>query len=248
MDDVTLILSVYKRPYTFEEQYAAIKRQTHKDINIVIWINKAEGVDVPDSIMKLPEVVYSEQNGGTWGRFNLARQYNTKYISIIDDDTIPGSKWIENCIETIKKHPGVITPRGIIAEYGKDHTYPLPQSYTAYGWCNPTEQAIEVDMSCQSHFFETTLLNDFWKYAPDPLPMDHGEDTHISFVSQINEMGTFVAPHPKDDLEMWGSNPSTANNYGSDKNAISWSAKANTGMNRYWNFVRKSGYKILAEK
>ena len=34
-------------------------------------------------------------------------------------------------------------------------------------------------------------------------------------------LGTFVPPHPKEDQEMWGSNPTLAFQYGVDKNAIS---------------------------
>lgn len=247
MDDVTVIMSVYKRPYSFKEQYEKIKNQTYKNINTVIWINKAEGVSLSQDILNNPESVYSETNHGVWGRFGLAEKYNTKYICIIDDDTIPGIRWIENCINTIKTHPGVITTRGVVSEYGTDFRYPNPSSYTAFGWGNPNKKTIQVDMGCHCWFFEKELLQTFWATAPKELPMNHGEDMHLSYAAQLDQKGTFVPPHPENDLDMWGSHPNTGHSYGSDKNAISWNNQANLGMNKYWNALRKKGFRIIAE-
>lgn len=247
MEDVTIILSVYKRVYSFEEQYAAIKRQTYPNISTVIWINKADNVNVPEAILNNKESVYSETNHGVWGRFKLAQNYKSKYICIIDDDTIPGSKWIENCVNTIKEYPGVITTRGVVANYGFDHLYPLPASYNAYGWANPQNSVTQVDMGCHSWFFESKLLEDFWAYAPEQPPMNYGEDMHLSYVAQKNNLGTYVAPHPLDDMEMWGSNPEKGHTYGSDENAISWDLEASRGMNKYWNYLRSHNFTILSE-
>lgn len=245
MSDVTVILSLYKRPYTFEQQYDAICRQTH-NCDILIWANKADNA-IPDNILHKHETIYSNINFGVWGRFAIALNAKTKYICIIDDDTIPGSQWIENCINTIQNHNGVMTTRGVIAEYGKDHRYPAPESYKAFGWCNPNETVIEVDMGCHCWFFDKSLLHTFWQYAPTHFPMNFGEDMHLSFVAQKIGMKTYIPPHPKNNTEMWGSSADTGHSFGSDANAISWNPNANAGMNKYWNFLRKNGFKILAE-
>lgn len=246
MQDTTVILSVYKRPYAFEAQYNAIKNQTHKS-NIWIWINKADGINIPADIFRYDNVVYSSINFGVWGRFSLALNVPTKYTCIIDDDTIPEKRWIENCIKTIDQYNGVITTRGVIAQYGKDHLYPNPESYEAVGWGNPNEDTVAVDMGCHCWFFETEILSEFWRYAPKSLPMNFGEDMHLSFIAQKLGLRTFVAPHPINDTDLWGSNPITGHELGSDKNAISWNPQANYGMNQYWNHIRKAGYKIIQE-
>jgi glycosyltransferase involved in cell wall biosynthesis len=249
-DKVTVIMSVYKRPHTFDEQYSAIKNQTHKNIKTVIWANQAENVKIPSYILENSETIYSQNNHGVWGRFKVAQSicHECKFFCIIDDDTIPGYEWIENCIETIDKNPGVITTRGVILEYGRDHIYPSPQSYTAHGWCNPNEEPLKVDFGCHSWFFNSSLLYTFWKHAPRKLPMNYGEDMHLSYIAQKDNLSTYVAPHPISNAEMWGSNPRTGHEYGSDKNAISWNNEANSGMNEYYNYLKKyRDFKIIAE-
>jgi hypothetical protein len=71
----------------------------------------------------------------------------------------------------------------------------------------------------------------------------------LSYVAQkYFGLNTYIPPHPKNNLKLWGSMPDTALKYGEDSAAISWSAEANAGMNRYWNFVRDNGYKIMADE
>jgi hypothetical protein len=48
-----------------------------------------------------------------------------------------------------------------------------------------------------------------------------GEDIAFSYMLQKNGIKTYVAPHPKDDIEMYGSHPEKAWKYGNDSAAIS---------------------------
>jgi len=248
MNDVTVLLSGYKRPYSLIEQFNAVKNQTHKNIDIVLWINKVKDIEFDKDILDICKTIVSTENYGVWGRFALALNFPTKYICVIDDDTIPGCEWIENCLDTISKNRGIITTRGVLMNHGKDHLYPLPESYTAHGWCNQNEKPVRVDMGCHCWFFEKDILRSFWASMPQNIPMNYGEDMHLSFVAQMNhDLGTYVAPHPKNNVNMWGSNPKTGEDYGSDENAISWNNQANSGMRAYWNFMRNNGYKIVSE-
>lgn len=249
MVDVTVLMSVHKRPYTFDEQYSSILNQTYQNMDYLIWANPPVGTDIPDYIKLHPKTYYSEQELGVWARFNIAQSFHTPYVCIIDDDIIPGRKWIENCRNVIEKDGvGVVTTRGVLANYGKDHTYPSPSSYEAFGWCNPNEEIKQVDMGCHCWFFHKNMLFEFWKNVPKPIPKNFGEDMHLSYIAQKYGLGTYVAPHPKDDWEMWGNSPVTGDKYGSDKNAISWNNEANKGMNEYWNHLKSVGFKILAEQ
>ena len=38
-EDITVVMSGYKRPFTTAEQYESIKKQTIKDVDILFWIN-----------------------------------------------------------------------------------------------------------------------------------------------------------------------------------------------------------------
>jgi glycosyltransferase involved in cell wall biosynthesis len=249
---VTVVLNGYKRPYALEQQYDAIKNQTYKDINLILWVNLTTNnlyPSFPEKVINNCESIICNTNYGTWGRFSAALNARTKYIAVIDDDTIPGSRWIENCVETIKSHSGILTARGIIFDKSFERSYPSPQSYKPYGWCNPNQETVRVDMGCQSWFFEKHILRAFWAEAPEVNPMNYGEDTHISYVAQrFFGLHTYVPAHPIEDESLWGSIPETALKYGEDASALSWSNEANVGMNNYWNFVRNNGYKILCDE
>lgn len=247
---VTFILSGFKRPYTLRQQYEAIKSQTVQDFEIMLWINLvSDDIKFDEDIVNSCQSFISNSNYGVWGRFTAALNARTKYICVIDDDTIPGKKWLENCFNTLKTHDGVLSTRGALMNKGHDHQYPLPNSYTPIGWCSKNETVTRVDMGCHSWFFDKVCLKAFFAEAPNVFPPRFGEDMHLSYaVKKHFGMNTYIPPHPENDVDLWGSLPDTAGKYGEDEAAVSWSGEANTGMNRYWNFIRQNGYKIVAEE
>lgn len=247
---VTIVLSGFKRPHTLREQFNAIKAQTYKDIEIILWVNLTSSQYVFDAdIISSCNSIVSNVDYGSWGRFSAALNARTKYVCVMDDDTIPGKKWIENCLNTMQSYRGVLSTRGVIADKDHDLMYPMPQSYKAVGWCNPNEETLRVDMGCHSWFIEKIWLRAFWAEMPDTIPMRYGEDTHLSYVVKKHfDLNTYVPPHPQSDKELWGSMPETAIRYGEEPVAISMDNNANIGMNKYWNFVRQMGYPIIAEE
>ena len=246
---ITVILSGYKRPYTLKSQYDAINNQTVKPESIMLWVNIVDDIhQYPEEVINNCESIVSNGNYGVWGRFAMALNAKTDYVCIIDDDTIPGEQWLENCLNTINIQDGILSTRGVIANKDYDRMYPAPQSYHAVGWCNPNEETTRVDMGCHSWFFAKPILRAFWAEMPLQIPMNYGEDMHLSYVAQKHfGLFTYVPPHPKDNLKLWGSMPDTASKYGQDKAAISWNPEANLGMNTYWNFIRNNGYKTVAD-
>lgn len=248
---ITVILNGYKRTYTLQQQYEAIKRQTVNDVTIMLWANSIEDTidQYPDEVVNSCESTMSNGNYGVWGRFAHALNAKTKYVCIIDDDTIPGSKWLENCLSTIQNYRGPLSTRGVIMNRGQDRLYPHPDSHTTIGWCNPNKTTTRVDMLCHSWFIEKTWLRAFWAEMPEDIPMNFGEDMHVSYsVKKHFGLNSYVPPHPENDREMWGSIPESALEYGQDSAAISWNDVANMGMRTYWNFIRDNGYKIISEE
>jgi hypothetical protein len=244
---VTVILSGYKRPYALQAQYDAILKQTFRPECIMLWVNIADELaKYPVEVVNNCESIVSNGNYGVWGRFSMALNVKTSHVCIIDDDTIPGEKWLENCINTINENDGVLSTRGIIADKINYKNYPAPNSYEAFGWCNPNEITTRVDMGCHSWFFRKEILRAFWVEMPSVLPMNYGEDMHLSYVAQKHfGLNTYVPPHPANDLSLWGSMPDTGKEYGEDSAAISWNSQANMGMNSYWNFILSQGYKTI---
>ena len=104
MEDITAILTLYKRPQYLEEQLIAIQNQTIPPKEIFILKNTVENINFPNissNLLKNVTIIDSSKNFGVWGRFALGLLANTKYICVFDDDTIPGRKWFENCLTSM---------------------------------------------------------------------------------------------------------------------------------------------------
>ena len=64
---------------------------------------------------------------GVWARFAYALNAKTEYIAMFDDDTIPGPLWFENCLNTMKRHEGLLGTIGLVLD--TPHSYrPKPRS------------------------------------------------------------------------------------------------------------------------
>ena len=246
---ITVILNGYKRPHTLKEQYEALKAQTVDDLQIMFWGNIIENVeDFPSEVVNKCVSSIANTNLGTWGRFSFALFAKTPYVCVMDDDTIPGKKWFENCLQTMETHRGVLSTRGCIMS-ANDHLYPFGDSYTPVGWCDPNPEPVRVDMGCHSWFFEKDWLRAYWAEMPAQLPQNFGGDTHISYaVKKHFGYNTYIPPHPLDDMDMWGSIPEKGLDYGQDGNSISESMGGTQGMNSYWNYVKQNGYRTIREE
>jgi len=203
METVSIILNSYKRTRWFEEQYNAIKNQSVPINEVYVWQNKSEAEPIPQALKNEVIFVDCNQNLGVWARFSLALNCRSDYIAIFDDDTIPGTKWIENCLNTHKTHPGLLGTVGVI--FGdKYYTW---NKVERLGWCKPNENVEKVDIVGHCWFFHRDLLSVFWRDLP---PTNHlpivGEDIHFAkMIQKYTNQGVYVPPHPKDQLEMWGS-------------------------------------------
>lgn len=247
---VTVVMNGYKRSYAAKEQYEAYRNQSVGTPEMLFWGNTPETHDVETQELPYKKYVVDgstsaicNENLGVWARFAYALNAKTPFVCVVDDDTIPGSKWLENCIDTTYalNKPCVLTTRGVKL---KNSDYPVPGSYSTAGWCNPNEKTERVDFGGHCWFFSKTVLKAFWLQAPDVLPLNYGEDIHISWAAWQTFKGeTFVPPHPVDQPELWGSQRDTAIHFGEDLSATSRDRDASIGMNRYVQGILKSGYK-----
>jgi len=237
---VTVILNGYKRGKNLELQYESVKTQTLRPKEIMLWQNKGEDFD--SEITNKMVHANSNKNFGVWARFAFALNAETEYICIFDDDTIPGKKWLENCYDTIQKHDGLLGTIGV--RFLSETSY---QPIHRIGWANPNENTEQVDIVGHAWFFRREWLSTFWRELPDLKQSKIvGEDIHFSYTLQkyLNK-NTYVPPHPKDNLEMWGSNPNFAWKLGQDSPAISMNHDNLKIMSdTYVNYINK-GFKII---
>lgn len=233
---ISVVFNGYKRPHILKEQINAIDCQTYPVADKFYWQNTIQEVKYDYSTSNKIKSAYSNYNFGVWSRFAYALNTKTDYVCIFDDDTIPGSKWIENCINTYEKHPGLLGTIGIIF---RDSNY---TDYIRVGWDAPNEVTIQVDIVGHAWFFHRDLLSVFWRELPSiDQYMCVGEDIHFShMIQKYTEYGTYVPPHLPDDRETWGSLKGWE--YGADANATAYHAMGEMG--KFLNNAVKDGFRL----
>ena len=110
-NDITVILNGYRRPQHFELQLKSVLDQSIKPVKVMLWQN-GNDVVFPEYSNSITKSVNNE-NFGVWARFAYALNAKTEWICIFDDDTIPGNRWFENCLNTMKTHEGLLGTVGI---------------------------------------------------------------------------------------------------------------------------------------
>jgi hypothetical protein len=215
MSNITAIVNIYKRPHVLDEQIQAILAQTIKPECIFIWNNGNSEINLDKyKNMENIRVFDNNYNYGVWSRFLIGFLAPTDYICIFDDDTIPGNRWFENCLQSMSQKEALYGTIGVIF----DNT---PDKYVVYwrhGWDGPEDITKAVDIVGHSWFFKREWLKYFVKEDPQVYSKKrNGEDMHFSFMMQkYANIQTCVPPHPKSDRSLWGSIPKTAWKYGCD--------------------------------
>jgi hypothetical protein len=236
-DKITVVLNGFGRPQHFDRQLESVLNQTVKPSAVMLWQNGNEH-QFPPSSDHLTKAVCND-NLGVWARFAFALNARTEWICVFDDDTIPGNRWFENCLETMKTHEGLLGTVGIRL-HGDLGMYPLRR----YGWADiNNNKPIEVDYVGHSWFFHRDWLSYFWRELP---PVEHnmlvGEDMHFSLMlRKWANINTFVPPHPSNDRSLWGSQPETALSIGTDQAALSMNPGNLQRMSGYVEFAKTMG-------
>ena len=198
---ITVILNSYRRPYNLKMQVEAIKKQTIQPAEIWLWVNEHEDNREYDySDLAIDKIFQNDHNWKFYGRFAAALLADTEYVAVFDDDTIPGTKWFENCLECMRKSEGIMGSAGYI------QTGPRAMQYEPQrcGWASQNEDLTRVDYVGHAWFFKRQWLSYLW--AEKPPTWDNGEDIHFSYTSQkYGGIQTYCPPHPSSDKELHGS-------------------------------------------
>lgn len=201
LNNVTTVLSCYKRPQYLLEQIDNIRNQTVKSD---IWVDYTlvDGVHQ----VKLPndiKVSYRNHNLYHIGRFFYALSVPTEYVFICDDDMMPGSNYLQHCIDLIEQEDCVVTGYGLVLDTSKPGYNPSQR----LGWHSiPLNEPINVDMAGQSWFMKKSTL----KYIAyeEPYSYLNGEDLHFSYMlKKYSNIPIKVASHKQNEPHNWSNDP-----------------------------------------
>ena len=198
-EDITVILNLYRRPQNLKMQLEAIRSQTIKPKQIWLWVNAHEdNKDFDFSSVNIDRVFKNDYNWKFYGRFAGALLADTEYVALFDDDTIPGSRWFENCLSCMKKEEGIMGSAGIKLN-GKQYV-----EHERIGWPSQNEKIAEVDLVGHAWFLKRNWLKYLWQETPPTW--ENGEDIQLSYSAQkYGNIKTFCPPHPKRNKSYHGS-------------------------------------------
>ena len=176
-EDITVILNCYRRPYNLRMQIDALRAQTKPPKEIWLWVNQHEdNENFSFDTLGLDKIFHNDYNWKFYGRFAGALLADTEYVAVFDDDTIPGSKWFENCLNTMDENEGILGSAGVILD---DKYY---VRHERSGWAAQNEKTTEVDLVGHAWFFKRDWLQYLWREKPPTW--DNGEDMHFSYSAQ----------------------------------------------------------------
>lgn len=212
-DSITVILNCYKRPEYLQEQVRALRAQTVKPKYIWLWVNACpENKKFNPYTLGLDKVFKSNTNCKYHARFAIGLIADTDYVAFFDDDTIPGPKWFENCVTTMKNTPGILGGAGCVlhSRYYVRHE--------RVGWPSKNPETTEVDLVGHAWFMKREHLNYMWHETP--FTLENGEDIQLSYLAKKHGgVPTYCPPHPPESPEMWSS--TKPEEYGNDDKASS---------------------------
>lgn len=240
MKTVTIVLNGYKRQYTLAKQIQSIKEQSYP-IEKILYFNlkSREKQFTPDyDLLEREGVEFADTSHdyGVWGRFTFALNAKTDFVCIMDDDIIPGGKYIENCVLSYEKKPGIYGAMGSVFKFKE-------KRMENYGWqgINNTD-VTQVNYVYQTWFMPREALHAFWsEMRPEDLTQNRGcgEDINLTLMAKkVLGLKTYVVPHPAENPEYWGN--TIGDQYGKDEFAIHLDPVMQNAM---WRFIR---FAILA--
>ncbi len=240
--DITVILTVYRRPGYVAQQIEALRAQTYPPAQIWLWCNES-GAPIPDFSDIADRVIVSNFNWKFFGRFALANLVQTKYIALFDDDILPQPKWFENCLKTIETgHDGILGGSGVLL--------PVSGGYSAkekVGWNGKHSNTVEtVDLVGHAWFSDKRHFSYMWR--EEPFSWDNGEDIHFSCMAlKHGGVKTYVPPHPADDMTLWSCDPQFGKIAGGGAAATYKSADHKNIRDDAVRYYCQNGWQVVSE-
>ncbi len=241
---ISVILTAWARPQYIEEQVERVLEQTVPPHEIVLWYNNPppqkgflemkQRVNFKNE--KHVKKILCDHNFGIIPRFAIAPAMEGEYVCIFDDDTMPGERWLENCLNYVDKEKVLCGTIGLRYLSRTELKTEKPRM----GWEAMNRTLEFVDLVGHSWFMRREWARYFWD--EEPLLRHFGEDIHLCAMLQRHGIRTACPPHPPDDRSLWGS---VKPELGIDKVAISISSDKSKD---FWDVVKyelEKGYKPI---
>jgi len=190
----TAIIGVHAGGENLHRIVGALSTQTVPPAGLLVWFDGGAQPSHWDGA-----AVWSAHNHGCFARFALTGICRTEAIMVFDDDTVPGNRWAENCINVMESHQR----RAILGCRGIRLTTDAYAPFKEAGLYAKNQHTMECDLVGHSWFF----MREHAHFMFDQLPVrwDTGEDMHFSAHAKMAGIRTYCPPHPANNRDAWGS-------------------------------------------
>ena len=217
VNDLTVIINAYARPAYLPLIWEACQYQSCRPAETWIIQNSPGRRSVLpsaflDEVRSRNDTVLFESglNHGCWFRFFLAALYcRSRYVIILDDDTLPGCEAFATALKQLAIRPGIYGGRGLILDGLPDG--PRYWRHTVFGWPTETPEITQVDFAQQFWAMETSWMRELFRHIPHRLFMspepaaECGEEMYVSYVGQKLGVPTYVYGHAATQRSGWSS-------------------------------------------
>lgn len=104
--DLSIVLAYWGRANLVATQIRMLRAQSVRPLGMLLWHNANDKGKFPAQVQGLIDAEPSSSptiDMGPWIRWAVASQCNTEYVLVIDDDCLPGPRWIELAMERLAK-------------------------------------------------------------------------------------------------------------------------------------------------
>lgn len=215
------IITMWKRQDYLAEQLAAIRSQSIPPQEIIIILNEGH---IPESQIRDlggPEIkIIRSDINSLYSRWAVAYIAEGEYVSVFDDDVIPGKHWIANAIRACSSYNALVGPAGRIYNKNGLHGYyklvvPNADNLNTIS-CGETD--VYCDWVCNSYLFKREWVNHALSSLRYKDSFKTFDDIQLATSLYLNGGIRCVTPmQPSFDKELHGS---LQHHYGHDAHAI----------------------------
>lgn len=215
------IITMWKRQDYLEEQLAAIRNQSIPPQEIIIILNerhipKFKINEIGGSDLK---IIHSDINS-LYSRWAIAYIAKGDYVSVFDDDVIPGKNWIANAIRACTTYNALVGPAGRI--YNKNGLYGYCKLVVSDASNKNTISCAETDIYCDwvcnSYLFKREWVGHALSSVRYKESFKTFDDIQLATSLYVSGGIRCVTPmQPSFDKSLHGS---LKNHYGCDAHAI----------------------------
>lgn len=222
------IITLWKRKDYLEEQLEALKNQTKKVSSILIVKNENH-FEIDDKLVdKYGLKIISSDINSLYTRWIIGYLLDEDYIYVLDDDVIPGEKWVEISINALKKYNALVGPSGRKAVLNNDPAWKSVETFDG--------QDQLCDWVCNSYFFKREWIKFIVSAERYRNTQKTFDDIQLATTLKIfGGINCVVPGQSKSDLSI---NGHIKRIYGHDENAL-WKRSGSEHKNLRCDFVEK---------